>query len=76
MKTNSVTISFPWATILTVLFAVLKLTGTISWSWWWVFSPLWIVAGLLVLAFIVLGVLSFFLRRAERELFNITRKQK
>lgn len=76
MNSNNVTISFPWATLLTVLFAVLKLTGTISWSWWWVFSPLWIAAVVLVLAFIVLGVLSFLQQRAERELFNITRKQK
>ncbi len=25
----------------TILFAALKLTGQIDWSWWWVFSPLW-----------------------------------
>ena len=29
-------------TILTITFVVLKLIGIISWSWWWVFSPLWI----------------------------------
>ena len=23
-------------------FIVLKLTGVIGWSWWWVLSPLWI----------------------------------
>ena len=28
--------------VLTVVFLVLKLTGVISWSWWWVFSPIWI----------------------------------
>jgi hypothetical protein len=33
---------------------VLKLTGVIDWSWWWVLSPLWI-SGLL-LAFVVLAV--------------------
>ena len=27
---------------LTILFIALKLTGYISWSWWWVLSPLWI----------------------------------
>ena len=27
-------------TILGVLFIILKLTGYISWSWFWVFSPL------------------------------------
>ena len=28
--------------LLLVAFIVLKLTGVISWSWWWVFAPLWI----------------------------------
>ncbi len=27
-----------WATI---TFVILKLTHVISWSWWWVFAPLW-----------------------------------
>jgi hypothetical protein len=29
------------STIQTIL-VVLKLVGAISWSWWWVLSPLWI----------------------------------
>ncbi len=28
-------------TILFLIFLVLKLTGYISWSWWWVTAPLW-----------------------------------
>lgn len=28
--------------MLTVLFIGLKLTGYITWSWWWVLSPIWI----------------------------------
>jgi uncharacterized protein (DUF983 family) len=28
--------------ILLIVFIVLKLTGVIAWSWWWVLSPLWI----------------------------------
>jgi hypothetical protein len=39
--------------LLTIVFVVLKLTGVISWSWWWVFSPLLISAGLAVLAVLV-----------------------
>lgn len=27
---------------LTIAFVVLKLTGYIGWSWWWVLAPLWI----------------------------------
>ena len=28
--------------LLTIVFIVLKLLGKITWSWWWVLSPLWI----------------------------------
>lgn len=28
--------------VMAVVFIVLKLTGVIAWSWWWVLSPLWI----------------------------------
>jgi hypothetical protein len=42
-------------TILFVVFLVLKLTGDIDWSWWWVTSPLWIpVAAALVIIVIAL----------------------
>jgi len=41
--------------ILTVLFVGLKLTGYISWSWWWVLSPLWIPAVVIIL----IGVIGF-----------------
>lgn len=30
-----------FAGLLTVAFVVLKLTGKIDWSWWWVLSPVW-----------------------------------
>jgi len=32
--------------LLTVAFIVMKLTGYIAWSWWWVTAPLWISIGL------------------------------
>lgn len=38
--------SFPlWSLLfgtLTTVFIALKLTGSITWSWLWVFSPLWL----------------------------------
>lgn len=40
-----------------VVFLVLKLTGVIAWSWWWVAAPIWIpflIAVILVIAFFVL----------------------
>lgn len=43
--------------LLTIAFVVLKLTNVISWSWWWVISPVWITTILVVvLAFIIVLV--------------------
>jgi membrane protein YdbS with pleckstrin-like domain len=44
-----------FAELLTILFIGLKLLGYITWSWWWVLSPLWISTGLVIL--IIVGVL-------------------
>jgi hypothetical protein len=33
---------------LALLFIGLKLGGVIAWSWWWVLSPLWIPAAILL----------------------------
>ena len=30
------------STTLFIIFLVLKLTGNITWSWWWVTCPLWL----------------------------------
>lgn len=44
---------------LALIFITLKLMNYISWSWWWVLSPLWIpVAIILVLAFIIVLLLK------------------
>ena len=42
--------------LLTIVFIVLKLLGKITWSWWWVLSPLWITSAavLVVLAIMLL----------------------
>lgn len=45
--TKSVSLDFnESAAFLTALFAILKLLGVITWSWWLVFSPLILVYGL------------------------------
>ena len=30
--------------VIAISFILLKLTGNIDWSWWWVLSPIWIGA--------------------------------
>lgn len=42
------------ADVLFLIFLVLKLTGLINWSWWWVTSPLWIGA---ILVLILYGIM-------------------
>lgn len=46
--------------LLTLVFIVLKLTGVISWSWWWVLSPIWISLGLAVVIFLIYFILCVF----------------
>jgi len=45
--------------LLTVLFVALKLMEKIAWSWWWVLSPIWIPA--VIVLVILLVVLAIFL---------------
>jgi len=44
--------------LLTILFVGLKLGGVISWSWWWVLSPLWISFGL-VIGVLILALIGY-----------------
>jgi hypothetical protein len=46
-----------FAGLLTIVFIVLKLLHKITWSWWWVLSPLWISAAVSV-AILLLVVLT------------------
>jgi hypothetical protein len=45
--------------LLTILFIGLKLVGSITWSWWWVLSPLWIgIPVCLILALILVAFIG------------------
>ena len=64
---NKLTISLgnlSLSTILFIVFLVLKLTGYITWSWWWVTAPLWVgpavVVGIIAIA-LCLGLVSLIL---------------
>lgn len=39
--------------VLFFIFLVLKLTGYIAWSWWWVTSPLWIPVAIVIIVALV-----------------------
>lgn len=53
-------LSFP--TVVFIVFLILKLTGLVNWSWWWIFSPIWISFGIVVLIFligVIVGVIRY-----------------
>ena len=56
---QTVTTSFPIASILAIVFVVLKLTNNVDWSWWWVLSPLWVPLGIIVILFAVIFIFLF-----------------
>jgi hypothetical protein len=57
MSDNSYNGGFSFASILFLIFLVLKLTNYIDWSWWWVTSPLWIST--LIMIFLI-GLIVIF----------------
>lgn len=62
MSNRSINYSLNYTTpvVLFLVFAILKVAGVLSWSWWWITAPLWGPVGLLLfifLSFLVLVVL-------------------
>lgn len=52
--------------LLTIVFVTLKLIGTITWSWWWVLSPLWIPTAVIILIFVILCIVGACTEEEER----------
>jgi hypothetical protein len=48
-------------TVVQIIFLILKLTGNIWWSWWWVLSPIWIPIALFFLVFFTMLIVINFL---------------
>lgn len=48
--------------ILGVAFIVLKLTGVIDWSWWWVTAPFWspiaLLIGIIIFVLLIIGIIG------------------
>lgn len=62
-KTTGASVGIGFTGLLTIAFIVLKLTGVINWSWVWIFSPIWIPAGIaaLIASIILVVYLCHFL---------------
>lgn len=46
------------ASVLTIVFVVLKLVGVIDWKWIWVLCPLWI--DLILTVLVIIGVVAYY----------------
>lgn len=46
--------------LLTILFIGLKLTNFITWSWWWVLSPIWIPLAIVILILFIIFIIAIF----------------
>lgn len=65
--------------LLGLIFIVLKLTGTIDWSWWWVTSPLWggiviVIAIFIILRFLAVPLLDIYNRIFHKEEYKYMKK--
>ena len=43
-----------------ITFIALKLFNIISWNWFWVLSPLWIIMGLVYIFYLLCSIILFF----------------
>ena len=55
---SSSSVGIGFVGVLTALFIALKLTGYITWSWWWVLAPMWgsLAVGIAVVALAIIIV--------------------
>ena len=60
MKNEKINISCSWpvAVIVFLAFFLAKIFDKIDWSWWWVFSPLWIPLALCLIIFVIVILLK------------------
>jgi hypothetical protein len=52
-----------FAGLLTIVFVTLKLCSVITWSWWWVLSPLWLPLALVLVVAFLYALVSLILDR-------------
>jgi hypothetical protein len=48
---------------LTLIFITLKLLDKITWSWWWVLSPIWIGAIIILIVFLIVFMVAYWSTR-------------
>lgn len=70
MSSNETTVKIDtsgmFTSLLLLIFITLKLTKVITWSWWWVMSPLWIPL-LAVLVFLLVVSVTYTIKSALKK---------
>jgi len=63
MENKRITIgcTSPLAVIIFLAFFFAKIYDKIDWSWWWVFSPLWIPLAFCIIIFIIITLLKIWI---------------
>ena len=56
MSGNTTSSELGFMDVLQIIFIVLKLCGVINWSWWFVFTPLWISLAILLFVFVGMAI--------------------
>ena len=55
MKIN-IKFDFTFPLILTIIFVILRGLNVIHWSWYWIISPIWIMAIIVLTTFIIFKI--------------------
>ena len=63
MKKETSSSGLGLGTIIFIVFLVLKLTGYITWGWFWVIAPLWMIPLAQIISAFSLLVIAAFLTR-------------
>ena len=63
MSDSTVRLGPDGGTLLGVAFVILKLTGVIGWSWWWVLAPFWVPGALTLAIFTIVGIVTMGFKR-------------
>ena len=63
--TRGVNVSFPFASVLTLIFVIAKLTNTVNWSWWIVFLPIMLEFGIAVAIMIIALIVLIALEKPQ-----------
>lgn len=66
MEDKKITIgcTSPLAIIVFLAFFFAKIYDKIDWSWWWVFSPLWIPLALVIIVLLIILILKIWIELA------------